>query len=143
MVNLTSMIQSSGDGRKDGNTLGYGGSAARRPNDTVFNPASGERTRAYAPSSNQAETSSVNNCRKRDKRTRRVATESPMTSTSVEPGGSESSTPAEPGSATKVKMETGLFEGRPSGSFQSRRRGREERIAPASEHGGPNLARNT
>ena len=88
------------------------------------------------------------------KRPRQIHAATPAASTPVEPEGGEGATPAEhgsfsePGKAAKVKTEMGLFEGRPRGSFQSRRRrskrrsdDEDERATPATEGGlSPELA---
>jgi len=76
-------------------------------------------------STHHAETSSRSS-RNANKRARQAPAKVPASSTPVGSAEGESPTPAEDGcfpglDSAAVKMETGLFEGRPRGSFQSRR----------------------
>ena len=135
MVNLVrdaSKIQSSEGGRSGVGVFGLGSSATADPDGIALPATTGKRRRACSPSPTQVEASSDSR-RRGDKITRRAPTVLRAASTSVEPARDESS--SEPGNAAKVKMETGLFEGRPCGSSQSQRhRGRHARTAPASGH---------
>ncbi len=116
MINLKlrrSKSRSTSDCRGGGGGRGRGSAA------DGGDVGAGQKRRGLPPSSLHLH-SSTDRGRGGSKRTRQSPTGMSVDPPAVEPIRGEAPTPAEPDGATAVKMEAGLFEGRPSGSFQSR-----------------------
>ena len=154
MVNLNTFnSQSSGDAGGGDGGRGRGGGSAARDGGTIYQAGADRKRSNPSPAPANME-NFPGSSREGTKRPRQTHAAIPAASTAVELAGDEGDTPAghdsfsEPGKAAKVKTEKRLFEGRPRGSFQRRRRrskrrpdGEDERATPATEDGlSPELA---
>lgn len=121
-----------------GEALGRGDSAVGG-GATAHGASAGQKRRENTSSSTHADTSSGSS-RKAHKRARQVSADVAAASTPVGSEEGENPAPAEDplfvdftAAAAAVKMETGLFEGRPRGSFRSRRNKSKQRTTPAAQ----------